>query len=318
MPVVVLVILLKLHIGRLTVFKPMLAPNDDPLKTADFFERLRFPLLCSPKLDGIRMLTIDNKCISRSGKELPNSELNGLFSRFALLDGELIAGLPSEADVYNKTQSVVMSKDKPADDLTYFVFDITDGQLCNMPFIERLEIARKRVLEADTRGIAFVAHNLCETIDDVLEYEAQALQIGYEGIMMRDPLGKYKHGRGTFNEGLIYKLKRFQDDEAVVIDFIEQTHNTNPSFKDELGKTKRSSSKEGQEAANTLGAFLVEYQGTKLEIPCGSLKHAERQYIWDNKSKFLFKELKFRHFPHGKKDRPRMPRFSGWRDPIDK
>ena len=53
--------------------------------------------------------------------------------------------------------------------------------------------------------------------------------------MMRNPIAPYKQGRGTFREGIIYKLKRFEDSEAVIIGFVEQMTNQNVLEKDELG-----------------------------------------------------------------------------------
>ena len=45
------------------MFKPMLAPGEDPLSYPDYFDKLQYPLLGSPKFDGIR-------CIIKSNKKL--------------------------------------------------------------------------------------------------------------------------------------------------------------------------------------------------------------------------------------------------------
>jgi hypothetical protein len=37
--------------------------------------------------------------------------------------------------------------------------------------------------------------------------------------MLRDPVGRYKMGRGTFREGLIYKLKRFRQIDTILFSF---------------------------------------------------------------------------------------------------
>jgi len=132
--------------------------------------------------------------------------------------------------------------------------------------------------------------------------------------MLRDPQGEYKHGRSTMRQGHLIKLKRFQDDEALLLDVIEQMKNNNPEFENETGHTERSTRKEGMAGANTLGKLLVDYNGMELEISCGTLKHNERQEIWDNPERYIGAHLTFRHFTHGVKEKPRFPRFVGWRD----
>ena len=91
--------------------------------------------------------------------------------------------------------------------------------------------------------------------------------------MMRDPVGRYKLGRGTFKEGLIYKLKRFADDEAVIIGFKEQMTNNNILEKDELGYAKRSIFKENMIPAGTLGNFIVDWRELELDIAPGNFDH---------------------------------------------
>ena len=97
-------------------FRPMLAD------TATDISKLKFPLLVSPKLDGIRAIVIDGILMSRSLKPIPNRYVQNLFSRLPNgTDGELILGNPTE-DPYRATVSAVMSEDgKP--DVYFYVFD---------------------------------------------------------------------------------------------------------------------------------------------------------------------------------------------------
>ena len=48
-----------------------------------------------------------------------------------------------------------------------------------------------------------------ETSADLGAYEIEQLDAGYEGIMVRSVDGHYKYGRSTENEGLLWKVKRF-------------------------------------------------------------------------------------------------------------
>jgi DNA ligase-1 len=308
------------------MFKPMLAPNEDPMKLRDYFERLRYPLACSPKLDGIRNIVKEEACKSRTYINLPSKQVQELFSCYAELDGEIIVGAETDHDVYNRTQSHIMSKDKPAANISFRVFDCADEAISNEPFTARLQHAKKLIQEYEmvynaaglvVGNVSLIPHTLCNSYEELITYEGENLELGYEGIMMRDPLGKYKHGRGTFNEGLIYKLKRFQDDEAVVLGFVEQLTNGNEKVRDNLGNAKRSTCKEGMTPADTMGKIVVDFQGALLEVAPGAMKHDERKWTWENQDLCVGKYIKFRHFPHGAKDMPRFPRFVGWRNPID-
>jgi DNA ligase-1 len=300
------------------MFKPMLAPNNDPMKDPNFFSCLKFPLLCSPKLDGIRAVCNTGVAWSRTLIELPNCHFQKYFGKYDDFDGEFIEGEPTDVDVYNRTQSAVMSEEKVPDDPRYYVFDNANLILCDVPFRDRLEMVKEMVAEnASDSRLHFVEHTLVSDLDELLEYEAAQLLLGYEGIMMRDPYGRYKHGRGTFREGLIYKLKRFEDFEAVVVGLEEQYHNTNEDIRNNVGGAKRSTSKEGLVPAATLGKILVEWHGEVIEVGCGVMKHAERKAIWGNQSGVIGRIAKCRHFPHGQKDKPRFPRFVGWRTKID-
>ena len=66
-----------------------------------------------------------------------------------------------------------------------------------------------------------------------------------------------------------------------------------------------------------LGKFICEWQGKRIEVGPGVLKHDQLEYIWNHKEELLDKYLKFRYFGHGIKDLPRMPRTVGFRDEWD-
>ena len=82
--------------------------------TVEDLYKLRYPLLASPKLDGIRALVLDRSVYSRSGKRLPNEQVQMLFGRaeFDWLDGELILGPPTDSDVYHRTGTDLASASK--------------------------------------------------------------------------------------------------------------------------------------------------------------------------------------------------------------
>lgn len=297
------------------MFKPMLAPGEDPMSFPDYFKKLQYPLLCSPKFDGIRCIIKNGKAMSRTFKMLPSYQVQEEFSKFEHFDGELIEGNATDFDVYNRTQSHVMSEDKPGD-LTFHVFDYTHPEYLNKPFYERLEYL-ETVLGSEGK-IRIIPQEYIDSYEELISYEKKCLQAGFEGIIMKNPVGYYKLGRGTFREGLIYKLKRFKDTEAELIDILPMMENHNTLEKDELGYAKRSSSKAGLIEGDIAGKYQVIYNNEILDVAPGSFNHEERREHLANKETYIGKKfLKFRFFSHGIKDKPRHPRALGFRGLLD-
>jgi DNA ligase-1 len=101
------------------IFKPMLA------SAIEDTSKLRFPVMASIKLDGIRATVQGGRLLSRSLKDIPNKNVQMKFTGLPNgLDGELIYGDPAHPDCYRNTTSVVMSEDKSAKNIRFLLFDI--------------------------------------------------------------------------------------------------------------------------------------------------------------------------------------------------
>lgn len=288
-------------------FEPMLAAK---IQDAD----LRYPLLASPKLDGVRALIMNGQVMSRNLKPIPNLYTQRLFSLSILegLDGELIVGPATAPNTFRRTSSGVMSVEGEPD-VTFYVFDRWDVPAT--PFHVRTVMAENVAL---LNRVKYVRHHRVSCPEAVLELEHSWLECGYEGVMLRDPAGPYKHGRSTAKEGWLMKLKRFQDSEALVLGTVEQVTNTNAATRDALGRTKRSSHAAGKVAAGILGALQVRDLVTGVEFDIGSgFDAATRMTLWDNRRSILGKVVKYRFFPSGSKAKPRFPTFVGFRDTMD-
>ena len=289
------------------ITKPMLAGKVEELP-------IRYPVICSPKLDGIRCLVLNGQAMSRKLKLIPNEHVRKSLAGLPDgLDGEILSGATFQA-----CSSAVMSHDGTPD-FAFHVFDWAPGDLA--------EPYDRRILELETWS-ARTVHPCLRVVPTVriedeatlLAYEAKCLAEGFEGVMIRDPKGPYKCGRSTEREGYLLKLKRFTTDEAYVIGFTELQHNTNVAEKDALGYTKRSHAKEGLQGAGTLGNFLVRdvKTGIEFEIGCGrGLTQILRQEIWTQRETFLGRIVVYKHQPTGVKERPRFPVFIGFRHPDD-
>lgn len=284
--------------------KPMLAAKFDANK-------IMFPCLGSPKIDGIRSAIHEGNSRSRSMKLLPNIHLQREFGRKELngLDGEFVIGSPMDPNCFRKTVSVVMSKDKPIDDLSLFIFDYIYGKdTFKERFLHLLSVKHDRIHVIEQVPIG--------NMEELLTYEQQCLSLGYEGIMLRDPLATYKYGRSTVKEGKLLKVKRFLDSEAIIVGMEELLHNNNEAKINELGLSSRATLKENKSKADTMGALVVEDINTGVRFNIGTGFTAKERYdIWTSDS--IGKMVKYKYLPIGGKDKPRHPVFLGFRDRID-
>lgn len=298
--------------------KPILA---SPLNTKDEKQlwqiQQHLPLLCSFKIDGVRAVADRGTLLSRSMKPIKNIYVRTILSdkRLAGLDGELVLGDPFDPMCFRKTSSAVNSiQGKP--NISWYVFDNCNDKFIDAPFIQRSKSIAN--LPGAFPMVKRIHQELCLTWDQVLAYEAKALDFGYEGLIMRRLDGRYKEGRSTLREGLAVKLKRFEDSEAYVIGVVELMHNNNESVVSEDGSSKRSSHKANKERSGLMGALVVRdvHSGVSFEIGTGFTEE-DRAWWWNYRDTAEGRLVKYKFFPVGKYDKPRHPSFIGLRDEED-
>lgn len=289
--------------------KPMLAATTDGTD-------LRYPLLISPKLDGIRCIVQNGVALSRSLKPIPNKFVQQVLKTGKLngLDGELIVGADRGPGVFARSSSGIMSVEGEPD-FCFHVFD--DHSKAEQKFRYRIESVMQRCKQLGDY-VAPVKHIIIANEQALLKHEAIYLADGYEGVMIRAVDGPYKEGRSTLKEGFLLKLKRFLDAEAIVIGYEEQMHNENEATTNELGYKERSSKKQGKVAAGVLGALKVKDCKTKIEFDIGTGFDADqRRLLWLHCKDLIGRRAKYKYQPVGVKEKPRFPVFLGWRDERD-
>lgn len=301
--------------------KPMLA---DALEGA-----VTFPVLASPKIDGIRCLIVDDghlaMAVSRSLKPIRNEFVQMLLSNTILrgLDGELCVGDAFAKDLMQRTTSGVMSADGQPD-FTYWVFDKHNvaGGYDHRSTLAIDQIVKWREATGVTEELArvrWLPQKLIINQAELDAFENECLEQGYEGVMLRRVTAPYKFGRSRNSDGALLKLKRFEDAEAVIIGFEEEMHNTNQAVKNALGRTERSTHAEGMVGKGTLGALVCRTpEGVEFNIGSG-FTAAQRKALWANPTELIGQLAKYRHFAAGGvKIAPRFPVFIGFRDPEDR
>lgn len=296
-------------------FKPMLSADASNFDLT----KIRWPMLVSPKLDGLRCIIWEGVAYSRNAKPFRNHFVQKWARDFHNLDGELVVGSPLDPDCLNISKAVTAFEGEP--DFTFHLFDAVEGAS------EKFEDRLYHVLdEHEGRPrIQHVPHDRCVSVEQFEVLEADYVNQGYEGVMLRHPSGPYKHGRSTLNEQFLMKYKRFIDGEAVVLRLEEGHQNTNALQKDELGRAKRSFVKDGLVGNGMVGTLIcLDPEWGEIRVSPGKMTHHERAHHWKNyritghqDGKYcdlVGQTIHWRSFGYGTKDAPRFARYYGIRE----
>jgi DNA ligase-1 len=267
-------------------------------------DKIKFPVWASPKFDGIRGIIKDGVVLSNTLIPIPNGYIQDVlgYNQLNGLDGELFV-----RDNFNVVASSVMSEGgKP--DFEFQVFDIWN--LPTWSFEDRMNHIAIQIaaVAPDNNHIKICRQELCYNVSELIAFEVECLEAGYEGICFRHYQSPYKYGRGTLSDGCLYKRKPFEDGEAVITGFEEQEENTNDAQLDERGLSKRSHHSANKIGKDTLGAILC-YSSEFGDIRLGSgtgLTKELRQFIWDNQELFLNKFVTYKFQRMGSLNKPRI------------
>jgi DNA ligase-1 len=238
---------------------------------------LRYPLLTTPKVDGIRFLVVGGRAVTRSLSPIPNDHIRGW------IEANCYEGTDGEITVpggFGATSSAVTRKDG-APDFTLHVFDRYRPE----PYLQRI---------AGLVGMHHPANRVrvlvpVEIKDEaaLLAFEDKCISEGHEGVILRDPAGSYVCGRTKEESQLMLKLKRHADDEAVVC------------------------------SVDTDGALNVEWRGKAFDLAWNSSLGLTRADVWAMRNDIVGRIVRFRHQPHGAKRLPRFPVLTGFREGWD-
>ena len=265
------------------VFSCQLAKNGD-----DHPKKLKGVQLLDPKLDGVRIITILDKSTNtvtqytRDGRvndnfpHISNSLANLLphLTESLVLDGEMVSrAFQALMTQLNRKEDVDTSDAKLAlfdcVPLKYFLMgEYTVSQT------DRHEALVQFQPHFDTiaKDIVYVIPKLAVDLDTkdgqdtFKEFNRDAIEAGYEGIMVKDPNASYR----TKRTDAWLKIKPFITVDLEVVDVVPGTPDT--------------------KYAHTMGALLCAGtdQGRKIEVSVGSGYSDElRDQIWANKDQVI-------------------------------
>jgi DNA ligase-1 len=322
------------------VFRPMLAAKFEEGSVKRLLEEQGF-LVMQPKIDGMRVL-IDESAIprSRSGKEHKNKYLRDFTRHHPSLrgvDGEVVSGLQYSAETFRESMSGIRAEDG-SPEFTFYAFDYYIGDIAQGSYAGRRDHVRNLIqgLLPDPDVGSIITSDLGDysaklvlcpqrevrSLEEITEYEEELLVAGWEGGILRHPYAAYKFNRATARGGELIKLKRFEDDEAIVVGYYPWEHNANEAQTDVRGYTTRTSHQENRHALDRLGGFhceLLRDRSVKFDI--GVFRgwgHSDRDQLWVERESCVGRVIKFAHQGYGGGyDRPRTPVGLGWRHVND-
>jgi DNA ligase-1 len=200
-----------------------------PMLAADYHKqghRIKYPCWASPKLDGVRSLAYwkGDKVVllSRGGKEysVPHlqEELSRLLPKNLILDGEIF--------IYGKYLEEITSAVKKPNELTpelrYVIFDIVNSD----NFESRVADLLRMTLSELPEYLELIEYLVIEDEYEMKQQHKWYVEIGYEGIMLRNRDGLYESGKRSAD---LQKYKEFFDDEFEIIG-VEEDRNGNAVF----------------------------------------------------------------------------------------
>ena len=265
-------------------FKVQLANTYDPEKT---YKGISY-WYASYKYDGIRCIYLNktpNVIYSRKGLEFSGfgkiledlhtlvDRLNSFNSEEIFIDGELYS---DDLD-FNQIQSIVMTEDASEvdkDKIYLRVFAVGPFKTTS----EMVSLFEDTDMFIGLNKIKPIKYFKIDNHPDLIIYKCKELiGLGYEGIMLRDPVVPYDWKRSN----KLLKYKMFKD-----------SHELDMTIADILP------GKNGTKYSDTMGAVLCIGVIDGVEIRCrvgSGFTDQERHDIWDHPEKYLNKEIVVRY-----------------------
>ena len=252
------------------------------------------PVYIQAKLDGVRCLFTKDGAFSRNGKQFMNVRhiemaLKPFFAEQpdVVLDGELYNHKLKHD--FEKIISLVR-KQKPTDEnrldaqhlVQFHVYDYFDGVMYDNYQARMQLLVNAEFYDAQIKHVPAL---LVDSYNYARVQHEEFLSLGYEGSIIRNGDGIYKHGRSYD----LMKFKDFSDTEATIIDYV-------------TGKGKRT---------GTLGKFIMQDDdGVVFGCPPGKgYSYKDLKIMLKNVDSYIGKRATFTYFQRTKANSYRHPLF---------
>jgi len=274
--------------------------------------------------------------LSSSGRPIPNRHVWTMLAAAQvwcdrndmILEGELFSpslALGEHVSVFCSGRGNGTPKPIPVDAALH-VFDslsAAEWEASDSPaFADRY--ARMEAGLADVPNVRVIEQRTVECWGEVEARAAVLWANGGEGLILRDWQGRYKHGRCSFGDQDMFKIKKFRMFDAVVVEVVQQTGIAVDAERetDEFGRSKPVGKRDGRELRECAGALVCEMVESGQIIKVGSgldMQGGDRDRgaLWERRAELPGRHLEFKASPIGVKDLPLYPTFERWRQDLD-
>lgn len=210
----------KEDIGKNDFYHPMKAGYYDKNK-----DKIVFPCYAQPKLNGVKVIVPErkNSCIkyqTSGGKyyeTLSHLDLciENIFHDSLIPDGEIYKHGEELQDI----SSAVKKKNGLTPELEYWVYDfINDDE----DFQKKLENINDISAHGNSVKVKACPTHEVNSHEEIVELFKYYVNLGYEGLIIRNKKSKYKFGPNRSQECL--KFKDFKDAEFMIVDYDKDVH----------------------------------------------------------------------------------------------
>ena len=301
-------------------------------------EKVKFPCIVQPKIDGVRALNLNGTLTGRSLKPFEGTGITEYFSReeFIGLDGEMTLGnKPNCGERLCSLTTGAMGRFKGVGempDLHWWVFDLVAEDVLHRAYQRRYEMVAEHLESLNHPRIHLVPMVIADDLEELQGYISYYFDLGYEGAIIRNPRAPYKPGRATKKGQELWRVKSWADAEILVTGITEGEVNMNEAKKNALGRTERSSAKAGMvpngQVGSIQGVLLADFycpitgkllfpKGLEITVGSGEMTVAEAKRYFRRPKEIIGHIVKFKHMTHGVKDKPRFPTYVSHRLPQD-
>ena len=167
--------------------------------------------LISEKLDGIRARWTGSELLTRNGNRIHAPVWFTQNWPAEPLDGELW----TKRNDFQRIASIVLSE-TPDARWRRIKFMVFDAPTSNAPFAKRVEQMKRIINKTESQTLQLIPQF---TVSSEAEFEQrldEVVKAGGEGLMLHHREARYQDGRSEY----LLKAKRFEDDEARVIEYL--------------------------------------------------------------------------------------------------
>lgn len=195
-----------------------------PMLASDYLKqghRIKFPCFGSAKMDGVRCLAIcseDGVILKSRGGKLYDvkhiiSQLQSVMVTGDIWDGEIYL----HGKYLEEIVSAVKKYNPLTTSLTFRIFDVVEDDMIFEDRLVRLLQIEDFLFESRIASIDVLPYELLNNEADMHDWHQMYVNGGYEGIMLRNALGRYESGKRSAD---LQKLKSFLDSEFKIVDVI--------------------------------------------------------------------------------------------------